>query len=76
MNIKDIELKFKDSNYGEFKKALADIVVTFLEDIQAKHNYLLNNKDLEEVLDRGSKEVNEMARLKYIDMRKKMGIYR
>ena len=76
MPISDIENKFKDSNYGEFKKEVADIVVNFLEDIQSKYNYLIKNKELDLLLDKGSKKVNEMAKNKYEDMRRKMGVYR
>ncbi len=76
ISIKDIELKFKDSNYAVFKKEVADVVVLFLEDIQTKYNHLINNNELDRILDEGSKKVNEMARLKYEDMRIKMGVYR
>lgn len=76
MSIKDIENKFKDSNYGNFKKEVADKVVDFLSDIQNKYNKLINSKDLDLILDRGSKKVNDMALKKYEDMRKKMGVYR
>lgn len=76
MSIKDIELKFKNSNYGEFKKEVADVVISFLKDVQSRYNYLINSKELDVLLDKNSKIVNEMARLKYEDMRRKMGVYR
>lgn len=76
ISIKDIENKFKDNNYGEFKKEVADVVVKFLEEVQSKYKYLIENKELDVLLDEGSKKVNEMARVKYEDMRIKMGVYR
>lgn len=76
ISIKDIENKFKDSNYGEFKKELADVVVKFLEEVQSKYKYLIEKKELDVLLDKGSNKVNEMARIKYEDMRIKMGVYR
>lgn len=76
ISIKDIENKFKDNNYGEFKKEVADVVIKFLEEVQSNYKYLIENKELDVLLDEGSKKVNEMARVKYEDMRIKMGVYR
>lgn len=76
ISIKDIENKFKDNNYGEFKKEVADVVIKFLEEVQSNYKYLIENKELDVSLDEGSKKVNEMARVKYEDMRIKMGVYR
>ena len=74
--IRDIENKYKGSNYGEFKKALADIVVSFLDDLQTKYKYIIENNEVDYILDTGSKKVNEMAKQKYETMRNKMGIIR
>lgn len=76
MSIKDIEEKFKDSNYGEFKREVANVVVDFLSDVQDKYNKLINSKELDQILDKGSKKVDAMAKAKYEDMRRKMGVYR
>lgn len=76
ISITDIENKFKDNNYGEFKKEVADVVIKFLEEVQSNYKYLIENKELDVLLDEGSKKVNEMARVKYEDMRIKMGVYR
>lgn len=76
ISIKDIENKFKDNNYGEFKKEVADVVIKFLEEVQSNYKYLIENKELDVLLDEDSKKVNEMARVKYEDMRIKMGVYR
>ncbi len=71
-----IEEKYKNSNYGEFKKDLADIVVNFLEDLQNKYKYIIENNELDKILDEGCKKVNEMAKYKYEEMRKKTGLVR
>lgn len=76
VSISDIENKFENSNYGEFKKEVADTVVNFLKDIQSNYEYLIKKQELDKLLDENAKKVNDMARLKYEDMRKKMGVYR
>jgi tryptophanyl-tRNA synthetase len=44
MSIKDMEVKYANiANYGEFKKDLADVINTFLEQFQKKYNEAVNN---------------------------------
>ena len=38
ITIEETEKKFKDSNYGEFKKEVANVVCNFLEEIQKRYN--------------------------------------
>lgn len=68
--------KFKDSNYGTFKKEVADIVVDNLTKIQNKYNEIINSKELDEILDNGKNKMNEYAKRKYEDIRKKVGLGR
>ena len=72
----EIEEEFKDSNYGEFKKYVADIVVDHISNIQDKYNKILNSKELDEILDNGIKKSRELAKAKYEEMKIKMGIVR
>ncbi len=76
LSIESIEKRFNDSNYSQFKSAVADVVVNFLEDIQTKYKRIIENKELDILLDKGSSKVNDLAKIKYEDMRKKMGVYR
>jgi len=76
MKIDEIEDKFKNSNYGEFKKSVADVVCEFLEKIQSRYREILDNGELDKILDDGANKVRELARLKYEDMKKKIGLYR
>lgn len=64
------------NGYGEFKKYVADIVATFLKDIQAKYENIINSDILNKILDEGSRKTNELAKAKYEDMRQKMGVTR
>lgn len=74
--IKDVEEKFKDSNYGEFKKNVADVVCAFLETIQRRYNEIVDSKELDEMLRNGASEVRELAKNKFEMMKKSIGLYR
>lgn len=75
-DIKDIEKQFEKSNYGEFKKAVADTVCEFLEGIQKRYNELINSSELESILSSGASKIRELAKNKFMDMKKKIGLYR
>ena len=68
--------KFKDSNYGTFKKEVADTVVENILKIQEKYNKIINSKELDEILDNGKNKMNEYAKAKYEDVRNKVGLGR
>ncbi|MGM9850224.1 MAG: tryptophan--tRNA ligase [Bacilli bacterium] len=76
INIKEAEEYFKDYNYGNLKKEVADIVVENLKNIQNKYNEIINSKELDEILDNGKNKMNEYAKTKYEDIRKKVGLGR
>lgn len=68
--------KFKDSNYGTFKKEVADTVVENILKIQEKYDKIINSKELDEILDNGKNKMNEYAKAKYEDVRNKVGLGR
>lgn len=76
INIKETEEYFKDYNYGNLKKEVADIVVENLTKIQNRYNEIINSKELDEILDNGKNKMNEYAKTKYEDIRKKVGLGR
>ena len=76
INIKETEEYFKDYNYGNLKKEVADIVVENLKNIQNKYKEIINSKELDEILDNGKNKMNEYAKTKYEDIRKKVGLGR
>jgi tryptophanyl-tRNA synthetase len=76
MNIKDIEEKYKDSNYGTFKRDVADAVINILIPIQNRYHELLNNNELDIILDEGLKKTSEMAKNKYEELKKLVGLHR
>ncbi len=76
INIKEVEKEFINSNYGTFKKAVADLVVEKLTDIQNKYNKLINSKEIDDILDKGRDITNKIAREKYEEVVKKVGLGR
>lgn len=76
MSIKDVEDKFANSNYGEFKKAVADIVCELLEKIQKRYHELLDSKELDAIMLDGANKVRNMAKSKFEEMKKRIGLYR
>ena len=76
ISIKETEEYFKEYNYGNLKKEVADIVVDNLTKIQNKYNEIINSKELDEILDNGKNKMNEYAKRKYEDIRKKVGLGR
>lgn len=76
MTINDVEEKFKDYNYGNFKKKVADVAVDTLLNIQKKYNDIINSKELDTILDKGIEISRKQAKEKYDKMKKLIGVYR
>ena len=76
LSIKDIELKYKDSNYKDFKEDLANIVADTLKPIQEKYQEIINSPYLDEVLDQGRHRASEIARKKMFKVYKRIGLGR
>ena len=74
--VKEIEEKYKGSNYGMFKAELAQIVVDFIASIQEKYNNYINSNLLDEILNEGIKKANEIAKEKYEVIKNRVGISR
>ena len=76
MSVHEVEGKFKNNNYGEFKREVADTVCAFLEKIQKRYHELVDSPELEQILAEGAKEVRELAKKKYEVMKNSIGLYR
>ena len=76
LSITDVEEKFKNSNYGEFKKEVADVVINTIEPIQNKYNEIINSSLIDEILDNGAKITNEIASKKYLKLKEIIGLSR
>ncbi|MFA7422382.1 MAG: tryptophan--tRNA ligase [Acholeplasmataceae bacterium] len=76
LSIKEIEEKYKDSNYKVFKEDLANIVADTLAPIQDKYNEIISSPYLDEVLDKGRERASLIARKKIFKVYKRMGLGR
>ena len=76
MSISEIEEKFVNSNYGEFKRAVADVVCELLSSIQEKYKELIDSGKLNEILENGANKVREISKKKFEVMKEKIGLYR
>ncbi len=66
---------FKDYRYGDFKKAIAEVIVEEIGPIRDKTNELLQNKEeLDRICKVGAERANERASKTLADVKLKMGI--
>lgn len=73
--IKEIEKEFDSSNYGTFKKAVADVVVSEIEKIQERYNNYINGNEIDEILKNGRDKTRMYAKAKYEAVKNKIGFY-
>lgn len=69
---KEIEKKYVDKGYSDFKNDLADIVVSFIKPFQEKIANLSDEKVLQ-ILEAGAKRVRPIAKKKLEEVKKKVG---
>ena len=67
---------FKDYNYGNLKKEVADLVVEVLTNIQNRYNELINSDEIDKVLDSGKEKANSIAKVKLEEVFSKVGFGR
>lgn len=56
-----IEARFEGKGYGDFKKALAELVVESVRPIQERANHLMTSGELEDLLRQGAQRAAEVA---------------
>ena len=61
ISIEEAEAQFKDSRYGDFKKAVADVVCEELGVFQARYKEILDSKAYEKVLQEGALKASKVA---------------
>ena len=76
MTINEVEEKFVNSNYGEFKRAVADVVSDFLSSLQERYKEIIDSGKLDEILSDGANKVKEITKNKFEVMKEKIGLYR
>ncbi len=69
-----IEKRFKNKGYGDFKKELADLVIEKLTPIQKKVNYYMKNKKLlDKILANGAQQAKKIADKTLAKVKDKIG---
>lgn len=76
ISIKEVEELFKDSNYGNFKKCVADLIVEELSKIQDKYYEIINSDIIDKILDDNIDKVRSIAKAKYELVKEKVSIGR
>ena len=76
ISIEETVTHFKDYNYGNLKREVADVVVEKITAIQAKYNEIINSEYLDKILDEGKNKTLEIAKNKYEEVKNKMGLGR
>ena len=76
ISIPNLEIRYKDSNYQNFKEDLANLVAQFLTNIQEKFNYYINDSNLDLVLNSGRDLAYHVASRKIQKVYRKIGLGR
>lgn len=74
--IKDLEEKYKDSNYATFKEDVANAVADELLPIQNRYNELINSPIIDKVLDEGRDYARYLANKKIAKVYNRVGLGR
>ena len=73
--IKDIEKKFKNKGYSDFKKSLAELTINYLEPLRRKRKELLSREVyVKEILKQGERKAQTIAQSTIQEVRKRMGL--
>jgi len=74
-SIADLEKKYKDKGYGEFKKDLAEVIIKGLKPFQEKRKkYQKNPQLVKKILAKGQKEAQSIAQATMKQVKQKIGL--
>ena len=75
ISIEEAEKEFEGcTRYGDFKKAVADVVCNEMEAFQNRYNEILESKAYEKVLEEGAKHAREIANVTLNRVKKAVGL--
>ncbi len=74
--ISELEAKYSNSGYGEFKADLGEAIVALLEPIQANYHQLLASNELDTLLDQGAEKAALVANKTLQKMKNAVGLGR
>ncbi|HHW39065.1 MAG TPA: tryptophan--tRNA ligase [Bacillales bacterium] len=75
-SIEDLEKKYADKGYGEFKADVAEAVINAIKPIQERYYNLLESEKLDEYLDLGAEKANAVASKMVKKVEKAIGLGR
>jgi tryptophanyl-tRNA synthetase len=71
----EIEAQFDGKGYGDFKKALAEVVIEGLRPLQERHNHVMSEKGyLDSILAEGAAKARPLAQKMLAEVKKKVGL--
>lgn len=76
VTIEEAEAEFKNANYGEFKKCVADVVEEFLTRLQTKYKEVVDNGIADTILNESNEKVRKIAEAKVVEVFSKIGVGR
>ena len=74
-SFEQIEKEFDGKGYGDFKRAVADVVCNELAPFKARYEEVIKSGLVDEVLSRGAKRANEIAEKTLKRVQKAVGLY-
>ncbi|MER1998292.1 MAG: tryptophan--tRNA ligase [Lysinibacillus sp.] len=76
VSIADLEAKYADKGYGDFKAGVAAAVIEHLTPIQERYYELIESPELDDILDEGAEKANAIAAKTLKKMENAMGLGR
>ncbi len=73
MTVEEVEIKFSDISYKEFKSKVADEVIKFLTTFQENYKKIRESGDLEVKLKNGSEKAYKLSHPKLLEVYEKVG---
>lgn len=74
VSIDELVKQFENSGYGDFKKAVAEVVCSELEKIQTRYKEVIASGQIEAVLEDGANKARRIASRKLSKVQRKIGI--
>ncbi len=75
ITIEDVEKEFVGSNYGTFKRAVADAIVAELTPFQNRYREIIASGELDRVLKEGAEQASQIAEVTLEKVKKAIGLY-
>ena len=75
-SFEEIEKEFEGKGYGDFKRAVADVVVAEMEPFKARYEEIIKSGIVDKVLEEGAKKAYEVSKVTLTRVQKAVGLYR